>query len=85
MLTEFNGKTGTPKNRIEWAKQQLCTCITLFFMYSYFENGCRTKCSQQSRKELREIMSSLFFKKIWKNGTSDGGRMFASAKGKKQK
>ena len=52
-------------------------------MYSYFEKG-RTKCTRQSRKILREILSSLFCKEIWKNGTSDRGRMFASAKGKKQ-
>ena len=51
-------------------------------MYSYFEKG-RTKCTRQSRKALREILSSLFCS-FWKNGTSDRGRMFASAKGKKQ-
>jgi len=28
--------------------------------------------------------SSLFFKEIWKNGTRGLGRMFASAKGKRQ-
>ena len=37
------------------------------FRESYFEKGCRTKCTQHSRKVLWEILSSLFFRKIWKN------------------
>ena len=40
---------------------------------------------QMSRKVLWVVLSSLFFKEIWKNGTSSNGRMFASAKGKQQK
>ena len=29
---------------------------------SYFEKGCRKKCTRQSRKELWVVLSSLFFK-----------------------
>ena len=32
-----------------------------------FENGCREKCTRQSWKELWVVLSSLFFKEIWKN------------------
>ena len=34
------------------------TCI-----YSYFEKGCRIKCTRQPRKVLWVVLSSLFFKK----------------------
>ena len=40
----------------------------LLFIYSCFENGCRKKCTRQSRKVLWVVLSSLFFKEIWKNG-----------------
>ena len=53
--------------------------------YSYFKKGCRKKCTQQSRKVLWVILSSLFFKEICENGTRGHGRMFSSAKGKQQK
>ena len=33
-------------------------------VYSYFEKGCRTKCTRQSRKVLWVVLSSLFFKEI---------------------
>ena len=36
-------------------------------VYSYFEKGCRKKCTRQSRKALWVVLSSLFFKEIWKN------------------
>ena len=36
--------------------------------YSYFEKGCRKRCTRQSRKALWMVFSSLFFKEIWKNG-----------------
>ena len=36
---------------------------------SYFEKGCRMNCSGQPRKVLWVVLSSLFFKEIWKNGT----------------
>ena len=36
-------------------------------LYSYFEKGCRKKCTRQSRKALWVVLSSLFFKEIWKN------------------
>ena len=32
-------------------------------VYSYFEKGCQKKCTRQSRKVLRVVLSSLFFKK----------------------
>ena len=54
-------------------------------VYSYFEKGCRKKCMWQSRKVLWVVLSALFFKEIWKNGTGGHGHMFASAKGKQQK
>ena len=53
-------------------------------LYSHCEKG-RKKCTRQFRKLLWMILSSLFFKEIWKNGTRGHGRMFASAKGKQQK
>ena len=53
-----------------------------FFLYSYFEKGCRKKCTRQSRKVLWVVLSSLFFKEISKNGTRGRGCMFARAKGK---
>ena len=33
-------------------------------IYSYFEKGCRKKCTRQSRKALWVVLSSLFFKEI---------------------
>ena len=41
----------------------------LYSVYSYFEKGCRKKCTRQSRKVLGVVLSSLFFKEIWRNGT----------------
>ena len=32
--------------------------------YSYFEKGCRKKCTRQYRKVLWVVLSSLFFKEI---------------------
>ena len=52
-------------------------------IYSYFEKGCRKKCTRQTRKVLWVVLSSLLFKEIWKNGTRGHGRMFARAKGKR--
>ena len=40
------------------------SCKTI---YSYFEKGCREKCTRQSWKELWVVLSSLFFKEIWNN------------------
>ena len=54
-------------------------------VYSCFEKSCRKKCTRQSRKVLWVVLSSLFFKEIWKNGTRGHGGMFARAKGKQQK
>ena len=53
--------------------------------YSYFEKGCRKKCTRQSRKVLWVVLCLLFFKEIWKNVRRGHGSMFASAKGKQQK
>ena len=53
-------------------------------VYSYFENGCRKKCTLQSRKALWVVLRALFFKEIWKNATGGNGHMFASTKGKQQ-
>ena len=41
--------------------------------------GCRKKCTQQSRKVLWVVLSSLFLKGIWKNGTRGHGHMSVSA------
>ena len=51
-------------------------------IYSYFEKGCRIKCTRQPRKVLWVVLSSLFFKEIWKRIHR---HMSASAKGKQQK
>ena len=58
-----------------------------FFIYIqlFRDWGCRKKCTQQSRKVLWMVLSSLFFKGIWKNGTRGHGHMSVSAKGKQQK
>ena len=39
------------------------------YAYSYFEKSCRKRCTWQSRKVLWVVLSALFFKEIWKNGT----------------
>ena len=54
-------------------------------VYSYFEKGCRKKCTRLSQKVLWVVLSSLVFKEIWKNGTRGHGSMFPSDKGKQQK
>ena len=41
----------------------------LYSLYSYFEKGCQKKCTRQSRKVLWVVLSSLFFKEIWRNDT----------------
>ena len=41
-----------------------------------FEKGCRKKCTRQSRKVLWVVLSSPFFKQVWKNGERGHGRMF---------
>ena len=54
-------------------------------LYSYFEKGCRKKCTRQSRKALWVVLSLLFFKDFERIGTKGHGNVFASAKGKQQK
>ena len=56
-----------------------------FCEYSYFEKGCRQKCTQQSRKVLWVLLNPLFLKEFSKKGRKRHGRMFASAKGKCQR
>ena len=38
-------------------------CIMLSQVYSYFEKGCRKKCTGLSRKVLWVVLSSLFFQR----------------------
>ena len=47
------------------SRRTLSRCIQV---YSYFEKGCRIKCTRQPRKVLWVVLSSLFSKEIWKNG-----------------
>ena len=54
-------------------------------IYSFFEKDCLKKCTHQSRKVLWVVLSSLFFKEIWKNGTRGHWSVFASFKVKQQK
>ena len=53
-------------------------------LYWYFEKGYQKKCMWQCRKVLCAVLSSLFYKEIFKNGSGGHGLMFASAKGKQQ-
>ena len=54
-------------------------------IYSDFKKACRIKCTRQPRKVLWVVLSSLFFKEIWKNSRRDHGHQgSASAKGKQQ-
>ena len=57
---------------------QVPSCL---LVYSYFEKGCRMKCTRQTRKVLWVVLSSLFFEEIWINGTRGHRRMFAHAEG----
>ena len=50
-------------------------------LYCYFEKGYQKKCMWQYCKVLCAVLSSLFYKEIFKNGSGDHGLMFASAKG----
>ena len=55
-------------------------------IYSYFEKGCREKCTRPSWKVFWVVLRSLkFFKEIWKSCMRGHGRMFASATEKQQK
>ena len=70
----------------KWPKTTISLWHTVNPVYSYFEKGCRKKCTRQSRMVLWVVFSSLFFKEIWKNGTTRGhGYMSASAEGKQKK
>ena len=62
------------------------SCIQLIYnLFSYFEKGCRKKCTRQSRRALWLVLSALFFREIGKKGTGGRGQVFTSAKGKQQK
>ena len=52
--------------------------------YGYFNKGCWKKCMRRFRKVWWVVLSSLFFKEIWKNDTRGHGCMFVSAKGKQK-
>ena len=64
-------------------------CLYMFLntseLYSYFEKGCRKKCTRQSWKALWVVLSSPFFREIWKNWHERPWNVFASANGKEQK
>ena len=49
-----------------------------------FRERLSKKSIRQSRKVLWVVLSSPFFKEIWKNGIRGRGRMFAHAKGKQE-
>ena len=48
-------------------------------VYSYFEKGCRKKCTRQSRRALWMVLSALFFKQSGKKGTGGHGQALTSA------
>ena len=52
--------------------------------YSYFEKGCRKKCTRQSRKVLWVVLSSLFFKKFERMARETMDQYVRAAKGKQQ-
>ena len=80
MFLELGDKTQRGKERFPFFC--IARCLIFELVYSYFEKGCRIKCTRQSRKALWMVFSSLFFKEILKNGKRGHGRMFAWAKGK---
>ena len=47
-----------------WLHVLMITHAQCQFVYSYFEKGCRKKCTRQSRKVLWGVLSSLFFNDI---------------------
>ena len=60
-------------------KENCTKGLILSNAYSYFEKGRRKKCTRQSRIVLWVVLSSLFFKEIWKNGKMGHGYMSAGA------
>ena len=56
----------------------ICVPPQKYIRYSYFEKGCRKKCTRKTRKVLGVVLSWLFFKEIWKNGRRGRGHMSAS-------
>ena len=84
----------------EQGKKSVCLCdnrlYSFFFIgvessnkcvpsYSYFEKGCRKKCTRQSQKVLWVVLNSLLFKEVWKNDTRGHVQMFVSAERKQRK
>ena len=53
--------------------------------YSYFEKGCRKKCTRQSRKALWVVSVHCSSEKFERIGTKGQENVFASANGKQQK
>ena len=53
----------------------------ILYIYSYFEKGCRKKCTRQSRKVLWVVLRSLFFIAILKEWHERPWTLFPSAKG----
>ena len=81
-------KYGAAKNNFPYLNLDICQnqrSYMCMHVYSYFEKGCQKKCTQQSVKVLWVVLSSLFFKYIYKNGMRGHGIVFAIAKGKQQK
>ena len=74
-----------PRQKRITATTHLPWCSRKRFVYSYFEKGWPIKCTRQPRKVLWVVLSSLFFKEIWKNGRRDRGDMSVRAKRKQQK
>ena len=54
------------------------------FTYSYFEQGCRKKCTRQSRKVLWVVLSALGSSKKSERMARGATDMFSSATGKQQ-
>ena len=59
--------------------------LSLHIIHSCFENGCRKNFTRQSRKVFWVVLTSLFFKKISKNGTRGQGRNLRVLKESKKK
>ena len=59
--------------------------IAMYTSIQLFRERLSDKVHATTRKVLWVVLSSLFFKEIWKKGRRGRGHMSASAKGKQQK
>ena len=80
----------TPGNEVDWWSiahvASLYTVESMVYcLHTAISRKVVGKCTQQSRKVLWMVLSSLFFKEIWKNGMRGHGHVFASVKGKATK